>query len=292
MRLTTNLRVASDPAARRIVAAAEAVNAGATGARLDDAVRTRRTVDELTLEGVEHLAARWRDVSELLLDRWWRDRAAALEDFDRRRSQTFRLRDGAFDEDDTRELRALFDHHASSRLLCVTRVRGPETAAEELNDRLLARLQPSTSRAWRRRSAELVPGTPVLMGRNDYERQLFNGDQGLVIRLDRGGGGGGLAAVFPRRERFEAFPLDSLVDLAPAFAMTVHKAQGSEFDHVALVLPEADTPLLTRELLYTAVTRARRSVLIVGEPELLARAVARPIERFSGVAERLAVTSK
>ena len=68
--------------------------------------------------------------------------------------------------------------------------------------------------------------------------------------------------------------------------MTVHKAQGSEFDHVAVVLPEADMPLLTRELLYTAMTRARRSVLVVGEPDLLARAVSRTVERYSGVARK------
>ena len=69
--------------------------------------------------------------------------------------------------------------------------------------------------------------------------------------------------------------------------MTVHKAQGSEFDHVALVLPDADMPLLTRELVYTAITRARRSVLVVGERDLLARAVSRAVERHCGVAERL-----
>jgi exodeoxyribonuclease V alpha subunit len=74
--------------------------------------------------------------------------------------------------------------------------------------------------------------------------------------------------------------------------MTVHQAQGSEFDHVALVLPEADMPLLTRELLYTAMTRARRSVLLVAETDLLARAVSRTLERHCGVAERLAKTAK
>jgi exodeoxyribonuclease V alpha subunit len=94
-------------------------------------------------------------------------------------------------------------------------------------------------------------------------------------------------AVFLRGSRFDVFPLDALVDPAPAFAMTVHKAQGSEFDHVAVVLPDTDLPLLTRELLYTAMTRARRSVLVVGDPDLLARAVSRTIQRFSGVASRL-----
>jgi exodeoxyribonuclease V alpha subunit len=69
--------------------------------------------------------------------------------------------------------------------------------------------------------------------------------------------------------------------------MTVHKAQGSEFDRVLVVLPEQDMPLLTRELVYTALTRARRSVLIVGARELLARSVARVVQRHCGLAEKL-----
>ena len=96
--------------------------------------------------------------------------------------------------------------------------------------------------------------------------------------------------VFPRGDSYEALPLDSAGDVAPAFAMTVHKAQGSEFDHVAMVLPETDLPILTRELLYTAITRARRSVVLVGTPDLLARAVSRTMLRESGVAEKLKKT--
>jgi exodeoxyribonuclease V alpha subunit len=131
-----------------------------------------------------------------------------------------------------------------------------------------------------------------MVQRNDYERQLYNGDQGVVLRVERDGGAARLEVVFARRDALEAFPLDAGLDLAPAFAMTVHKAQGSEFDHVGLVLPEGDLPLLTRELLYTAITRARRSVVLVGDKELLARAVSRRIERYSGIAERLAGTHK
>ena len=128
----------------------------------------------------------------------------------------------------------------------------------------------------------------MVFERNDYERRLFNGDQGLVIRVDAGGAHGDeLVAAFPRGDGFVTFPLDALPELTPAFAMTVHKAQGSEFDHVALVLPETDMPLLTRELLYTAMTRARRSVVLVGETDLLARAVSRTLERHCGVGERL-----
>jgi exodeoxyribonuclease V alpha subunit len=128
----------------------------------------------------------------------------------------------------------------------------------------------------------------VLVQRNDYDRGLYNGDQGVVVRVSAAGGSGWeLMAVFPRRDGFEAFALDPMVDLAPAFAMTVHKAQGSEFDHVALVLPEADLPILTRELVYTAMTRARRSVVLVTEENLLACAVSRAMLRESGVADRL-----
>jgi exodeoxyribonuclease V alpha subunit len=94
-------------------------------------------------------------------------------------------------------------------------------------------------------------------------------------------------AVFQQGDVLQSFPLDSLAHLAPCSAMTVHKAQGSEFDDVVLVLPDADLPLLTRELLYTAMTRARRSVLLVGKPDLLARAVSRTLDRHSGVAEKL-----
>jgi exodeoxyribonuclease V alpha subunit len=94
-------------------------------------------------------------------------------------------------------------------------------------------------------------------------------------------------AMFRRGESFEAVPLDVIPDLAPAYALTVHRAQGSEFDDVALLLPDRDLPLLTRELMYTAMTRARRSVLVVGDWDLFVRAVSRTVERHSGVGERL-----
>jgi exodeoxyribonuclease V alpha subunit len=286
-RLTANLRVASDPSARRIVAAAAAVNAGVMDASFTAAVTTRRSVQALSLEGVEHLDAPWSEVRDALLDRWWRERVASLDDFASRVSRTFHLRDGAFDDGETAELRALYEHHARARILCATRSRHLPTGAEAIDDALLVRL-PGAARVRRWRSVPLAPGAPVLFERNDYERRLFNGDQGIAVRVDSGDGHGPrLTAVFPRDAGFAAFAVDTLADLVPAFAMTVHKAQGSELDHVALVLPEADMPLLTRELLYTAMTRARRSVLVVGSLDLLARTVSRGVDRHSGVAERL-----
>jgi exodeoxyribonuclease V alpha subunit len=296
VRLAVNLRVASDPSARRIAEAARAVNAGVIDARFSDAVTVRRSVEEVTFEGVEHLAAPWSAVGDAVLDRWWRARIRvdALSQHTRR---TYRLQDGALDPDDRAAIRALLEHHARARLLCVTRVRGFPTSADSINDRLLARLRgESLDGNAGRRAQELGPGAPVAVQRNDYDRGLFNGDQGVVVRVaaevdaarpDEFAPEGEPMAVFPRGADFDVFPLDALVDPAPAFAMTVHKAQGSEFDHVGVVLPDADLPLLTRELLYTAITRAKRSVLIVGDSDLLARAVSRAVERSSGVAARL-----
>ena len=264
------------------------MNSGTLDSRFADCVATRRSVGDLAFAGVEHLAARWSEVAEEFLARWWERRIAVDESFSRRSARIYRMHGAVFDGEDSAELRALFDHHASGRLLCATRVHGFPASADAINERLLARLRGGASLPrGRRRAQELPPGAPVLVQRNDYARQLYNGDQGIVVRVDRDGAGPQPMALFTRGESLDAFPLEAAGDLSAAFAMTVHKAQGSEFDHVALVLPDADVPLLTRELVYTAITRARRSVIIVGSGDLLARAVARSIERHSGVASRL-----
>lgn len=125
-------------------------------------------------------------------------------------------------------------------------------------------------------------GRPVLITVNDYALGLFNGDTGIALpaagQPDRlavwfADGRGGVRAVSPLR----------LPPHETAFAMTVHKSQGSEFDGVLLVLPGSDCPVLTRELLYTGVTRARQRVELWGERELLFRALARRVERRSGL---------
>jgi exodeoxyribonuclease V alpha subunit len=292
VRLSTNLRVGRDPGAQRIIVAADAINAGQLDGRFRDAVVTRQSVKELAFEGVEHLVAPWADVGDELLDRWWRERIASFDDFARCATRTYRIRGASFDDGDRLELRQLFNHYARARLLCATRV-GTVTGAESINAGLLSKFAGSWS-AWRRHGPPRpVIGAPVMVERNDYERNLFNGDQGLVVLADGGDSAGPQPmAVFPQGDGFQAVPLDALAHLAPCFAMTVHKAQGTEFDQVALVLPDADLPLLTRELVYTAVTRARRSVLLVGSEDLLARAVSRTMQRHSGVTERLAMSRR
>ena len=84
------------------------------------------------------------------------------------------------------------------------------------------------------------------------------------------------------------FNLDVLrANVGLAYAMTVHRSQGSEYDEVAVVLPARDLPILSRELIYTAITRARRRVTVVGDRPLLRAAVHRRVQRFSGIATRL-----
>jgi exodeoxyribonuclease V alpha subunit len=243
--------------------------------------------EAVAFEGVEHVDASFSTVADVFLERWWRTQVAASPDFERRSSRLYAEREGVVDAADREDLRALIDVHARSRILCATRLQGFPACAVAINEQLVARLGAEGSRGARR--ARLPSGTPVLVQRNDYERRLYNGDQGVVVRMDRGRGHGAeLVAVFARGGgAFDVWPADEIPDLAPAFAMTVHKAQGSELDHVALVLPDADLPLLTRELVYTAVTRARRSVVLLGKSDLLARAVSRTVERHSGIAELL-----
>ena len=127
---------------------------------------------------------------------------------------------------------------------------------------------------------EWFPGAIIMITRNDYAREFFNGDVGVVI-MDREGL---CRAFFARVGSYAAFSMEALPPWELAFAMTVHKSQGSEFDHVLLVLPPEDTHrLLTREILYTGVTRARKRIIIHAKTSALKKALARRIERESGL---------
>jgi exodeoxyribonuclease V alpha subunit len=127
---------------------------------------------------------------------------------------------------------------------------------------------------------------PVMVTRNDYNLQLFNGDVGIIMPDPAGRQS---ERVFFREKpgmlRNIALPL--LPAHETVFAITVHKSQGSEFDRLVLILPDQDSPLLTRELLYTAITRAREKVEIWGRKKIFMAAVKRRIKRTSGLAEGL-----
>lgn len=129
---------------------------------------------------------------------------------------------------------------------------------------------------------EFHAGRPVMVTANRPEFGLHNGDTGVVL-VD----GERAQAWFRAGGRLTAFSPFLLDGLVSVHAMTVHKAQGSQFDDVSVVLPPPGSPLLTRELLYTAVSRARSSVLLLGDPEAVAEAVSNPARRMSRLAERL-----
>jgi len=126
------------------------------------------------------------------------------------------------------------------------------------------------------------------MTANDYRREIFNGDQGLVLKVAFDDGRYRQAAVFPRGPGWAAFPLEPLRQrLEHAYAMTVHKSQGSEYARIAVVLPRTSHKALTRELLYTGLTRARQSVVLLAERERIPFAAGNPARRESGLADRL-----
>jgi exodeoxyribonuclease V alpha subunit len=179
---------------------------------------------------------------------------------------------------------AAFEAFSRFRILCAVR-QGPfgvaavNAAAMNILDR--AGLIHATERWFR--------GQPVLVTVNDYQIKLFNGDIGIVLPdpEDPAGGfpkriffpseGGGFRKILPMR----------LPEHEAVYAMTVHKSQGSEFDRVLLILPHTQAAVLTRELIYTGITRAMHRVEIWGSRALFVEAVARHIERTSGLHDAL-----
>ena len=123
-------------------------------------------------------------------------------------------------------------------------------------------------------------GRPVIATANDYRTRLFNGDVGLTVATPEGA----TRVVF---EGDRTFAPAQVSGLETWWAMTVHKSQGSEFDHVVVTLPPAPSPLLTRELLYTAVTRARTRVTVVASTDSVRTAVATSVQRTSGLRQAL-----
>jgi exodeoxyribonuclease V alpha subunit len=130
---------------------------------------------------------------------------------------------------------------------------------------------------------EWYTGRPLLVTQNDYALRLANGDTGVVVRTETGR----VTATFERRGELLELTPARLGAVETVYAMTIHKAQGSQFATAAVLLPEPTSQILTRELLYTAVTRARERLILVGTEETVRAAVARPVARASGLGWRL-----
>jgi exodeoxyribonuclease V alpha subunit len=179
-----------------------------------------------------------------------------------------------------RDLLAIFDRY---RVLAVHR-RGPlgvQQLEQELARRLRTALDPAGRQGGDLGYGHWV-GRPILVTENAYDVGLMNGDVGIVLPL-----ADGPAAVFPHETPGEVrrVALSRLPPHEGALVMTVHKSQGSQFDHVALVLAGRDSPIQTRELVYTGVTRAKQRLSWLGDAEELRKALEREVRRESGLPE-------
>lgn len=125
-------------------------------------------------------------------------------------------------------------------------------------------------------------GQPLLNTRNDLRTGLVNGDTGIVVSKSKR-----RKVVFSTQDQDKEFEPSALEDIEVAFATTIHKSQGSEYETVIVVVPPVDSPLLRRELLYTAVTRARKHLVIIASEDAIKKAVMSTINRASGLAARV-----
>ena len=135
-----------------------------------------------------------------------------------------------------------------------------------------------------RRDGDMYVNRPVMITKNDYQLGLFNGDTGLVRQNENGE----LRVFFQDAHGgIRSFAPSLLPEHETVFAMTVHKSQGSEFDAILFTLPDKDSELLTKEILYTGITRARKKVLLLCKNEILQAASERNIRRASGLVDAL-----
>lgn len=171
-------------------------------------------------------------------------------------------------------LATAFEQLGRFRILCATRTGA--RGVEAINRQLVQQLNPS--------GQTFFAGQPLMITRNQYDLGLFNGDIGLIWPDDQGQ----LFAWFPTPQGFRPLATARLPEHETVYAMTIHKTQGSEFDQVALVLPDQPQALLSRELLYTGLTRAKHKLTLCGSESIWRNGVEQRIQRHSGLSLRLA----
>ena len=172
---------------------------------------------------------------------------------------------------------ALFKELNRRRIL--TLVREGWYGVKEANAFLLKEAKPA---AGVRGDYLSMAGVPIMVTHNTPERNLFNGDVGVTVK-----GPHGMVVLFPRGAKTIACPVALLPEHELAYAMTVHKSQGSEFENVMVVLPDDQKhPLLNRQIVYTGITRAKKRAVVVGTGDVLSTALARKLERDTGIALR------
>lgn len=225
------------------------------------------------------------------LDRWARE-LAALE---------FRPTLEAVHEDATPDMRRVIEQRNAERAASALRALAQRQLLCALREDAFgalaanARIEAQLKRAWGVDAERIwYPGRVVLITRNDYAANLFNGDIGIVLA----DADGHLRVWFETTDAngnasARAFAPAALPAHESAFAITIHKSQGSEYAHVAVLLPpDADSVILSRQLLYTGVSRARESLELWASDAVLASALERPVVRTGGLAARLCAENR
>lgn len=199
------------------------------------------------------------------------------------RDRIFHTKKGSFSGAETKNLDDIFSQYRRAKILCATRVW--ETGSTSINAFLHKQLFQVSGL-----TSELnwLVGEPVLMTKNNYQQNLFNGEQGIVLFVKNEDNDPNAMVVFSTGDGYRAFSLGAFSrQIESAFAITTHKSQGSEFDDVALILPEHISQIVSRELVYTAITRARRSVVIMGSESVLRAGITNSNSRMTSLGQQI-----
>lgn len=181
----------------------------------------------------------------------------------------------------TGDIHAVLERFETHRLLCAHRD-GPH-GVQRWARQAMEWISASTGR--RLDPERWYPGQPLLVTANDHEARVYNGDTGVVVRRDDGD----LVAAFARGEQPFVLHPSQLSAVQTVYAMTIHRSQGSQYGTVSVILPDERSSLLTRELLYTAITRARSKVRIVGTEAAVRAGVERQVLRASGLRREIRI---
>lgn len=170
---------------------------------------------------------------------------------------------------------ALFKALNTVRILCATNV--SEFGTHAINEFISLELFQQNN------NHQLYHGQAIMILQNDYVNNVFNGDVGIIIEdNDR------ISAYFENENgELRSIPVQLLPHYETSFAMTIHKSQGSEFDQVVVVLPDFSSQILTKELLYTGITRAKKRLTLIGSPYHIKHTIENKTERFSGIGKQL-----
>jgi len=171
--------------------------------------------------------------------------------------------------------------HAFEQVRVLTALRNGAFGVDTLNELIISEL----ARLNYIDRADEFHGKPIMITRNDYELDLFNGDIGLIWLNEDSQQ---MAAYFLSTDgEIRSIPSRQLPQHETAFAMTIHKSQGSEFKNLLLILPSEPNPVVTKELIYTGITRAKKHVLVAGNEATFINSCTKTVQRSSGLAEKL-----